>query len=205
MNKHKAFIINELFERDVFESPQVEQGGDVSCWLVAGLDGRCPLVTMDPSLIGETGPGCYNLTLLTQLYSLLNQTKHAGEVLAGESDKLFLLVMSIIIFFMQCGFAFLEAGSVRSKNTVNILIKNMLDALIGGLSYWAIGWGLAYGAGGNIFCGGSQYFNYQLPYDSYPKWFFQVFSLPHLIQSSRPRVCSSLCSRPPRPRLCPGP
>jgi len=81
--------------------------------------------------------------------------------------------MAVVIFFMQCGFAFLEAGSVRSKNTVNILIKNMLDAFIGGVSYWAIGWGLAYGEGGNPFCGGSQYFNYQLPYDQYPKWFFQ--------------------------------
>ena len=65
---------------------------------------------------------------------------------------------------------------LRSKNTVNILIKNMLDAFIGGLSYWAIGWGLAYGDGGNLFCGGSQYFNYQLQYDDYPKWFFQVQS-----------------------------
>ena len=35
----------------------------------------------------------------------------------------------------------------RSKNTVNILMKNMLDAFIGGVSYWIIGWGLAYGEG----------------------------------------------------------
>ena len=63
---------------------------------------------------------------------------------------------------------------LRSKNTVNILIKNMLDAFIGCVSYWAIGWGLAYGEGGNMFCGGSQFFNYQLPYQLYAKWFFQV-------------------------------
>ena len=50
----------------------------------------------------------------------------------------------------------------------------MLDAFIGGVSYWALGWGLAYGAGGNPFCGGSQFLNYQLPYAEYPKWFFQV-------------------------------
>ena len=50
----------------------------------------------------------------------------------------------------------------------------MLDAFIGGVSYWAVGWGLAYGAGGNLFCGGSQFLNYQLPYSEYPKWFFQV-------------------------------
>ena len=62
----------------------------------------------------------------------------------------------------------------RTKNTVNILIKNMLDAFIGGVSYWMIGWGLAYGEGGNLFCGGSQFFNYQLDHDQYPKWFFQV-------------------------------
>merc|ERR1719266_1146281 len=74
---------------------------------------------------------------------------------------------------MQCGFAFLEAGSVRSKNTVNIFIKNMLDAFIGATSYWAIGWGLAYGPDGNYFCGGSQYFNFQMDFELYPKWFFQ--------------------------------
>ena len=81
--------------------------------------------------------------------------------------------MGIVVFLMQCGFAFLEAGAVRSKNTVNILIKNMLDALIGGISYWAIGWGLAYGANGNAFCGGSEYFSINMPHDKYPGWFFQ--------------------------------
>ena len=68
---------------------------------------------MESALVGETDGGSSNLTDLTQLFSLLDKTKHDGETLARESDKLFLLVMSIIIFFMQCGFAFLEAGSVR--------------------------------------------------------------------------------------------
>merc|ERR1719180_379338 len=89
------------------------------------------------------------------------------SLLAANSDQFFLIVIAIIIFFMQCGFAFLEAGSVRSKNTVNILIKNMLDAFIGATSYWAIGWGLAYGEGGNLFCGGSEYFNYAMDYEKY--------------------------------------
>ena len=54
--------------------------------------------------------GAHNIT---QLILILNRTEENVKTLAVESDKFFLIVMSIIIFFMQCGFAFLEAGSVR--------------------------------------------------------------------------------------------
>jgi len=117
-----------------------------------------------------------NSPLKTVIETLVNKTVKGEkdlDLVKKETDQFFLIVVAMLIFFMQCGFAFLEAGSVRSKNTVNILIKNMLDVFIGGISYWALGWGLAYGAGGNPFCGGSQFFNYQLPYDQYPTWFFQ--------------------------------
>jgi len=93
--------------------------------------------------------------------------------LIKNMDGFFLIVMGCIVFLMQCGFAFLEAGSVRSKNTVNILIKNMLDAFIGGVSYWAIGYALAYGDNGNKFCGASFFFSIGMGYERYPSWFFQ--------------------------------
>ena len=134
--------------------------------------------------------------LQRRLELLRNTTLELVEhehVVEEEMDSLFLILMSVNILLMQCGFACLEAGAVRngqcsrppgklrvltsfcrSKNTVNILIKNMLDAFIGATSYWAIGWGLAYGPGGNYFCGGSQYLNFQMDFDLYPKWFFQV-------------------------------
>merc|ERR1719193_1370484 len=95
------------------------------------------------------------------------------EDLNKNIDGFFLIVMGCIVFLMQCGFAFLEAGSVRSKNTVNILIKNMLDAFIGGVSYWAVGYALAYGENGNPFCGGSFFFSYGMEFSHYPSWFFQ--------------------------------
>jgi len=114
----------------------------------------------------------HNITL-ESLYKRILADEEQEAVLVNNTDQFFLIVISIIIFFMQGGFAFLEAGSVRSKNTVNILIKNMLDAFIGAVAYWAIGWGVAYGEGGNPFCGGSQFFNYQLPYELYPNWLFQ--------------------------------
>ena len=55
---------------------------------------------------------------------------------------------------------------------MNILLKNTLDAFIGGVAYWAIGWALAFGEGGQFMTGGSGYFNYKLDYDQYPSWFF---------------------------------
>ncbi|XP_064601317.1 putative ammonium transporter 1 [Liolophura sinensis] len=73
---------------------------------------------------------------------------------------------------MQCGFAFLEAGSVRSKNVTNILIKNLLDSFVSGLSYWLIGYALAYGSG-NKFIGYEYFAHAYMPDDQYAKWFFQ--------------------------------
>ena len=103
----------------------------------------------------------------------LTQLQENVVIMQKNMDNFFLIVMGTIVFLMQCGFAFLEAGAVRSKNTVNILIKNMLDCLIGGLSYWAIGWAVAYGESGNGFIGTSNFFNADLSHSKYPAWFFQ--------------------------------
>uniref|UniRef100_A0A914DAK4 Ammonium transporter AmtB-like domain-containing protein n=1 Tax=Acrobeloides nanus TaxID=290746 RepID=A0A914DAK4_9BILA len=62
---------------------------------------------------------------------------------------------------MQCGFAFLEAGAVRSKNCTNILLKNLVESLIVAVGYWGVGWGLAYGPnpqGQAWLIGGSEFF-----------------------------------------------
>ncbi|XP_037783637.1 putative ammonium transporter 1 [Penaeus monodon] len=93
--------------------------------------------------------------------------------LQANSDVFFLLVMGMIVFFMQCGFAFLEAGAVRSKNTINILVKNMLDVFIGGISYWLVGYPLAFGEG-NAFCGASYWASSGLPEDRLAHWFFHI-------------------------------
>ena len=49
---------------------------------------------------------------------------------------------------MQLGFALIENGSVRTKNSKNILIKNLFDACAGALAFWLIGFGFAFGHGG---------------------------------------------------------
>ncbi|KAL2941255.1 Ammonium transporter 1 member 2 [Bienertia sinuspersici] len=54
---------------------------------------------------------------------------------------------------MQLGFAMLCAGSVRAKNTMNIMLTNVLDAAAGSLSYYLFGFALAFGAPSNGFVG----------------------------------------------------
>ena len=60
-----------------------------------------------------------------------------------------MLSSAYLVFFMQAGFAMLCAGSVRSKNTKNILIKNVLDACVGALAWFYFGYGFALGKASN--------------------------------------------------------
>lgn len=58
-----------------------------------------------------------------------------------------------IVFFMQAGFSMLEVGAIRSKNTINILYKNILDAAVAALGFWFIGYMFAYGSSAGGFIG----------------------------------------------------
>lgn len=60
-------------------------------------------------------------------------------------DKMYVLISGFMVFLMQCGFAMLTAGSVRTKNVKNVLIKNLLDACVGALAYYLFGYAFAYG------------------------------------------------------------
>ena len=60
-------------------------------------------------------------------------------------DNMWLLIAGFLVMFMQAGFALVEAGFTRSKNTANILMKNLMDYAIGSILYWTIGFTLMYG------------------------------------------------------------
>ena len=72
--------------------------------------------------------------------------KLAGDInaLAYAMDNLWLLIAAVLVFFMQAGFALVEAGLNAAKNTVNILFKNVMDANIGILLYFLVGYGIMY-------------------------------------------------------------
>lgn len=78
------------------------------------------------------------------------------EALRGI-NTVWLLICAFLVFFMQAGFALVEAGSTRSKNVVNILMKNLMDFCFATVAFWAVGYGLMFGTG-TEFIGLSHFF-----------------------------------------------
>lgn len=68
-----------------------------------------------------------------------------------NADYMWTLVAAFLVFFMQAGFAMVEAGLTRCKNTVNILMKNLMDFSVGSLVFWAVGFGLMFGTTNGFF------------------------------------------------------
>ncbi|MDR3341516.1 MAG: ammonium transporter [Treponema sp.] len=104
-----------------------------------------------------------------------------GEYTPSDAlDMIWLFLGASLVFIMQAGFAMVETGLTRAKNSTNIVMKNLMDFCLGAIVYWAIGWGLMYGKnalGGLI--GASDFF--KAPMDGgrdaanfYRDWFFQV-------------------------------
>jgi Amt family ammonium transporter len=73
-------------------------------------------------------------------------------------DNIWVFIAGALVFFMQAGFALVEAGLTRAKNVVNIFAKNMMDAVVGVLAFFACGYAFAFGSGGGKFIGSGAYF-----------------------------------------------
>ncbi|MEO8592298.1 MAG: ammonium transporter [Candidatus Solibacter sp.] len=95
-----------------------------------------------------------------------------------NADIVWTAVAAALVFFMQAGFAMVESGFTRAKNAGNIMMKNLMDFCMGGIAYWAVGFGLMFGVS-NGFVGWS---NFLVSFDNttvdgqwgYTFWFFQM-------------------------------
>lgn len=123
------------------------------------------------------------LALLVTAATVMAQDPNGAETMAAAEDPtataitfVWLIVCGTLVFFMQAGFAFLEAGFVRSKNTVNVLTKNFMDFCIGGIAYFFFGFALMYGTsiGGFIGSDGFLLLNNYYDVNVALTWFFQV-------------------------------
>ncbi|KAF9420623.1 hypothetical protein HW555_003170 [Spodoptera exigua] len=80
--------------------------------------------------------------------NLTNTTVNLQESFEIDlEDTNWILTSSFIIFTMQTGFGMLESGCVSIKNEANIMMKNLADISLGGLTYWIFGYGMSFGEG----------------------------------------------------------
>lgn len=87
--------------------------------------------------------------ITTAQSSVPEEVSNADKIaeLSTGLNTVWMLLAAMLVFFMQPGFALVEAGFTRSKNTANILMKNLVDFMVGSILFWFIGFGLMFGIG----------------------------------------------------------
>lgn len=118
---------------------------------------------------------CLALCFITPTWAneAVEQSKNIQEIRISL-DSVWVILGAILVFFMQAGFALIESGSVRSKNTVNVLMKNYMDACIGGLVFWLLGFGLMFGVNQSGWFGFSHFAPNELDDWNWNILFFQM-------------------------------
>lgn len=81
--------------------------------------------------------------------SALAQEITPMDELAFAIDNLTMFIAAVLVLFMQAGFALVEAGFNSSKNTINILFKNVMDMCVGAVLYFLVGYGIMYSGAAN--------------------------------------------------------
>lgn len=97
--------------------------------IISGIGGVIVMLALFPEAAGAQGDG------------------PTPESVQALLDNTWVLIAGILVFLMQAGFALVEAGLTRGKNVVNIFAKNLADALIGILCFFAVGYAFAFGGG----------------------------------------------------------
>lgn len=82
----------------------------------------------------------------------------ALQILRTDLNALWVLAAAAMVFLMQAGFMCLEAGMAAAKHSINVAIKNMADFVIAVAAFWAVGFGLMFGASENGIIGTSDFF-----------------------------------------------
>ena len=100
-------------------------------------------------LVTVTGLSAADVTPAAVTQQALDDLKSS---MAVGIDTVWVLFTAFLVFFMNLGFAMVESGLCRAKNTVNILAKNFIVFAIASISFWFMGWGLMFG-NGNGFLG----------------------------------------------------
>jgi ammonium transporter, Amt family len=87
---------------------------------------------------------------LAQGASTLEEVSGGLETVSGGLDVTWIVVATVLVMFMQAGFAFLEIGFSRGKNVGSGVAKILANFSIASIAWWAVGFALAFGGAGKI-------------------------------------------------------
>ena len=91
-------------------------------------------------------------------------------------DTIWLILGAVLVDWMQAGFAMVEAGFTRAKNAGNIIMKNLMDFVLGSIAYWIIGYGIMFGGMNGIFGGIDLFSSGSYDTGSVPFWVHFMFN-----------------------------
>jgi len=119
-------------------------------------------------------------TIISDTISMVAGTMAPAAETATESgvsavDTIWVLLGAMLVFFMQPGFALVEAGLTRAKNTANILMKNFIDFSVGSVLYWLLGFSIMFGVGAFLGWNGFGIAGVENPCGNLPKEAYFIF------------------------------
>lgn len=93
-------------------------------------------------------PAISGAAVLAMAAPALAQEATEEVVLAPQQllDNIWIFIAGILVFFMQAGFALVEAGLTRAKNVGNIMMKNLMDCMAGVLAFAVVGYSIGFGS-----------------------------------------------------------
>ncbi len=89
--------------------------------------------------------------LLIIAIPLSAQTPGVAEAVQLNLNVVWTIIAATLVFFMQAGFAMVEAGLTRAKNAANIIMKNLMDFSVGTVAFFLLGFGLMFGETNGLF------------------------------------------------------
>ena len=110
-------------------------------------------------------------------FFVLSNTAQAAPTLESlqlSMDTVWVITAGALVFFMQAGFAFVESGMCRSKNAVNVIMKNYTDVCFGSLVFWMVGYGLMFGSNASGWFGTDRFFLQDEKPEDFGFLFFQT-------------------------------
>jgi Amt family ammonium transporter len=112
-------------------------------------------------MVWHTAVSAQNTEIITNLTSQTGV--ESVKELRGMLNTIWVLIAAVLVIFMNAGFAMLESGLCREKNTVNILAKNLIVFALATLAFWITGFSLMFGQGGGFIGSGGWFLSSQAP------------------------------------------